>query len=75
MEYPERRRSNLWYLLPIMFSIIGGAIAYFVIRKDDPAKAKYCIYLGIAFMAVNMMLGSLASDSLPGLSPGFDVNI
>ena len=32
--YPEKQRSNWWYILPILFGIIGGIIAYFAIRKD-----------------------------------------
>jgi len=30
--YPEKQRSNWWYILPILFGIIGGIIAYFAIR-------------------------------------------
>jgi len=43
------KRSPLWYELPIFFSIVGGAVAYFKIRKDDPKKAKNCLYIGIIF--------------------------
>ena len=45
--YPERTRSNWWYLLPIVFSIIGGLISYFAIKNDDPKKAKYCLSVGL----------------------------
>ena len=48
----EHRRSGLWYLLPIFFGIIGGVIAYFVIKQDDPDKAKNCLYLGIIITAI-----------------------
>jgi len=41
------KRSGLWYLLPIFLGVIGGVIAYFVIRTDDPKKAKYCLLVGI----------------------------
>ena len=54
--YPEKRRSNWWYLLPIFFGIIGGIIAYFAIRKDDREKAKKCIYLGLILLAVGILL-------------------
>ena len=43
MTYPERPRSNAWYLLPIFIGMIGGIIGYLVIRKDDPQKAKNCM--------------------------------
>jgi len=45
--YPERPRSNWWYLLPILFSIIGGIISYFVIKNDDLKKAKNCLCVGL----------------------------
>ncbi len=45
--YPEKTRSNLWYLLPILLSIIGGLISYFAIKNDDPRKAKNCICVGL----------------------------
>jgi len=45
--YPEHPRSNWWYLLPILFSIIGGVISYFVIKNDDLKKAKNCLCVGL----------------------------
>jgi len=46
MSY-EKPRSNWWYLLPILFNIIGGLISYFAIKNDDPKKAKYCLCIGL----------------------------
>ena len=48
------RRSGWWYLLPIFFNIIGGVIAYFVLRDDDPRKAKNCLWLGIILTAISV---------------------
>jgi len=56
---PEHRRSGLWYLLPILFGIIGGVIAYFVIKQDDPDKAKNCLYLGIVLLIIDIVGGLL----------------
>jgi hypothetical protein len=55
----EHRRSGLWYLLPIIFGIIGGVIAYFVIKQDDPDKAKNCLYLGIVLLIIDIVAGWL----------------
>ena len=49
-------RSGLWYLLPILIGIIGGVIAYFVIKQDDPIKAKNCLKLGIILLIINIIL-------------------
>lgn len=51
-----RRRSSLWFLLPIFFGVIGGIISYFVIKEDDPKRAKSCLYLGIILAAVGIAL-------------------
>ena len=66
--YPEKQRSNWWYLLPIFFGIIGGIIAYFAIRKDDREKAKKCIYLGLILLAV----GIIVEISIAGVVPTSD---
>ena len=59
--YPERKRSNWWYLLPIFFGVIGGIIAYFALRKDDREKAKKCMYLGLILLAVGILLETFLS--------------
>ena len=51
-----RTRSSLWFLLPIFFNVIGGVIAFFVIKEDDPKKAKNCLYLGIILAAIPILL-------------------
>ena len=75
MSRPEKQRSNAWFLLPIFFGIIGGIIAFFVIRGDDPRKARNCLYLGIVFMIIGIILNIFMAASLPGLDSGFNVNI
>lgn len=43
-----KERSDLWYLAPILFGLIGGLVAYFVIRNDEPKKARNCLIIGFA---------------------------
>ena len=54
--YPERIRSRWWYLLPIFVGLIGGIISYFAIRRDDPQKAKKCLWVGIILTAINIIV-------------------
>ena len=75
MSYPEKPRSNAWFLLPILFGVIGGIIAFFILRHDDPRKAKNCLYLGLVFMAIGIIFNVFIASSIPGLDSGFDVNI
>jgi len=49
------KRSAAWYLLPIFFSLLGGLIAYFIIRHDDPKKAKNCAILGIIIVLIPLI--------------------
>jgi len=75
MSHPEKPRSNVWFLLPIFLGVIGGIIAFFILRRDDQSKAKNCLYLGIAFMIFGIILNILIVSSIPGLDSGFNVNI
>ena len=58
----SERRSNWWFLLPILLGVIGGLIAFFILRGDDPGKAKNCLYLGIALMLVGIILSLIFGD-------------
>lgn len=57
MSAANQRRSNWWFLLPAFLQIVGGLIAYFVLRRDDPPKARNCLYLGISLTAVPTGIG------------------
>ncbi len=45
------KRSIIWYLLPTIFCIVGGVLAYFILKNDDPNKAKNCLWLGIVLFS------------------------
>ena len=63
--YSEKIRSRWWYLVPIFFGLIGGIIAYFAIRRDDPQKAKKCLWVGIILTVINIIVNiSLASSGV-----------
>jgi cytochrome bd-type quinol oxidase subunit 1 len=75
MSHPNKPRSNAWFLLPVFFGVIGGIIAFFILRQDDPQKAKNCLYLGIVFMIIGIIFNIVIAASIPDLDPGFNVNI
>ena len=75
MSYPQKSRSNAWYLLPIFVGMIGGIIAYLVIRKDDPDKAKNCIYIGIVMMVIGIIFNIMLLGVDVVTNPGFNVNL
>jgi len=75
MSESKKPRSNAWYLLPIFFGIIGGVIAFFIIRGDDPRKARNCLYLGIILMFIGIIFNIIITSSIPELDSGFNVNV
>ena len=75
MTYSEKTRSNAWYLLPIFVGLIGGSIGYLIIRKDDPRKAKNCIYIGILMMAIGIIFNIMLLGVDVVGNQGFNVNV
>jgi hypothetical protein len=75
MTHSEKTRSNAWYLLPIFIGMIGGIIGYLIIRKDDPHKAKNCIYIGIVMMTIGIIFNIMLLGSEVVTNPGFNVNL
>ena len=75
MTYSETPRSSMWYLLPIFVGMIGGIIGYLIIRKDDPRKAKNCIYIGMVMMVIGIILNIMLLGTNVMLNPGFNVNV
>ena len=75
MRHTEKPRSNSWFLLPVFLGIVGGIIAFFILRHDDPRKATNCLYLGLVLMVVGIIFNIMISSSLPYIDSGFNVNI
>ena len=57
-------KSPFWLLLPVFFSIVGGLIAYFFIKEDDPKLANYCIATGLImlFATITILFWGLVSS-------------
>jgi len=70
-----KSRSNGWYVLPIFLGWIGGLIAYFILRRDDPRKAKNCLYLGIILGIIGLILNIIIIAQMPEFTPTFNANI
>jgi len=62
----DQHVSKWWYLLPIIFGIIGGIVAWFRFRKTNPNKAQRFVIAGLLFT----MAGWVGGDYL--LNPWFD---
>jgi len=57
-----RKRSNWWYLAPILFNILGGIITFAILRKSDPSKAKKCLAFGIGLFIIWTAISAAAAN-------------
>jgi H+/Cl- antiporter ClcA len=76
--YPEKQRSNWWYLLPIFLGLIGGIIAYFVLTRGinaDRKKARNCLYLGLVLFAIGIIVNLSLLDLEIPIEEQYGVNI
>ncbi len=71
----ERTRSLWWILLPIFLGIIGGIIAYFVLKIDDNKLAKFCLHLSIVLTVIQLVLYIPIIFLAEELTQEFGVNI
>ena len=53
----SKTRSRAWYILPIIFHLFGGVIAYYAVRKDDPVLAKNCLKIGAILLVLQLGIG------------------
>lgn len=56
MSHTPHHRSNWWYLAPIFLGIIGGLIAYFVLKNDDAKLAKKCLIVGVIMFVFGFII-------------------
>lgn len=70
-----RRRSLAWYLLPSIFNVVGGVVAYFVLRQDDPWMAKACLLVGVATVFVPVALFVISIWTLGQILPNIEPTI
>ncbi len=71
----EKTRSNWWYLLPILFGLIGGIIAYFALRSDDPKKAKNCMVLSVILLLIGIVLNFIFATQISQFEQDLGINI
>jgi len=58
----DKKRSNWWYILPVVFWFLGGVVAGLIIRKSDPKKALICVIVGIVVSGLWIAGGFLATE-------------
>jgi len=51
------RTSWAWWLLPLLFTLVGGLIAWSLTRYRDPAKATNMLWLGISLTVIETVIG------------------
>ena len=57
----QKPKSVLWYALPVFFQIIGGVIAFLILRKSDPKKARNCLIIGGVLLTITLSVNAFAT--------------
>lgn len=75
----EQPLAWYWWLVPLFFSIVGGLIAWLILRKAQPRGARKLLIFGGIVLAVDVLisvlmivfgLGALMTSSSVGAAPG-----
>lgn len=56
MSESTKRPSRAWYLLPLIFSLLGGIIGYIILKVKDVKMAKNVLYIGIGTFVLGIIL-------------------
>jgi hypothetical protein len=49
--------SKFWFIVPVLFNIFGGIVAYFAIRSVDEKNAKKMLAIGAASLVITAAIG------------------
>jgi hypothetical protein len=52
----EQKTPWTWYLLPVLFSIIGGIIGYFLLKDKDKGNAEGLLCIGIVQFVLQILI-------------------
>lgn len=55
----QKSPSMMWYLVPLLFAIIGGVIGYYAIVGRNKSMAKNLLIVGIAMSVILLFRGIL----------------
>ncbi|HVH15032.1 MAG TPA: zinc-ribbon domain-containing protein [Candidatus Angelobacter sp.] len=54
---PGQQVSAAWYLVPLIFGILGGIIAWAVNKDKDPKRARNLLIFGLVWSLVPIFIG------------------
>ena len=52
----QRAVSGVWWLLPILFGLIGGLIAWLVNKEADPGRARAMLIVGVVMSLLALLI-------------------
>ncbi len=64
-----------WYLLPIFLGLIGGIVAFALLRKKHPRQARIALLVGTAISAGFIALVAVAANQSQGGGAGTDEDV
>jgi len=60
---PTKKRPYLWYILPLLLGIVGGVIAYFIL-KNEPKERKYCLIIGGVVNVIGFIVNWIIMENI-----------
>ena len=55
-RFPKEDPTEWWYIVPILFGIIGGLIMYFAVKDDNKKMANEGLVIGIITMIIGIII-------------------
>ena len=49
-----QKHTELWYLVPLLFNIVGGVVGYLAIKRDDKPMANRLLIIGIVMFGLGL---------------------
>jgi len=62
--HTTKRPSDLWYLLPIFFGLIGGLVMFFVLKDEDRKMAKDGVILGAVLSVIGGIVFAMSYGAI-----------
>lgn len=69
LSVSTQKHTGLWYLVPLIFNIIGGIVGYLAIKRDNKPMANRLLIIGIVMFCLGLSTAFIIPFMISSLSP------